>query len=183
MTIPTVGYPSTINPIASRPVAGLRSSAAVPDARAVTPPPADSGVSQRAAATTTSEKGLSRPSLALLESLQASMKTATLLSTLVTQPGSGFSSTSPMTLLLNGQTQPIRPTRALLESLQSGQQTSALLSSLSPTDRGTGFYNATRQPSAEGNKSALGAYIQELRSQLGSGSRPVGSGWPHEWFA
>jgi hypothetical protein len=43
--------------------------------------------------------------------------------------------------------------------------------------------NAMRQPSVEGNKSAVSAYIQELQAQLEPGPQSLGSAWPREWFA
>ena len=212
MISPSIGYLSTTNPITSRPSAGLQTSGTLSAARGVTPPPADSGL-YRQADTTQALGGLPRPTIALLESLQAGMQTSALLSSLVSQPESGFSSTSPLGLMLKGQSSPLRPTAALLESLQAGRQSSALFSSLSSTGPAPGplgplpslatrvnaafgdaqaeqtlaeqiiSANATRQPSAEGNQSALTAYIQELQAQLGSGPQSLSSAWPREWFA
>jgi hypothetical protein len=182
---PSIGYTSAINPIVSRPTAGLQTS------------------------TTRNGDGLSRSTFALLESMQAGRRVSTLLSSLAESTSSPMST---LALMLRGQSTPLHTTGALLESLQAGRQTSALLSSLStkPAAEPLGPLpslatrvnaafgnrqaevslagqliqaNAIRQPSAEGNKAALRAYVQEVQARLGSGPQVPGSEWPHEWFA
>jgi hypothetical protein len=212
VTSPSIGHSPTISPVVSRPsVTPQISAPASTPASAVLAaiPSRDSGLSQQVLSAQ-SGGGLPRSTIALLESLQASRMTSALLSSFASQPESAFSSTSPLALMLNGQSAPLRPNGALLESLQAGRQTATLLSSLtSPTESFgplPGFAtrvnaafgnrpeevalaeqliraNAIREPSAQSTRSAQRAYIQELQAHLGSGPQVPGSEWPHEWFA
>jgi hypothetical protein len=212
VTSPSIGYSPTINPVVSRPSVAPQRSAPVSTAASTilgAIPSRDAGLSRQVVAAQ-SGGGLPRSTIALLESLQAGSLTSALLSSLASRPERAFSSTSPLALMLNGQSAPLGPNGALLESLHAGRQTATLLSSLtSPTvslgplpsfatrvDAAFGNRpaevalaeqliraNGVREPSVEGRSSAQRAYIQELQAHLGSGPELLGSEWPHEWFA
>jgi hypothetical protein len=167
MVSPSIAYSQTINPVASRPAAGTQTSTVSPAAR---------GVTSRLADTTQKSGGLPRATVAFLESMQAIRKNSALLSSLESPPAGSLSSLS----LQGSAAGPLGP----LPSMAT--RVNAAFGSLPEQSRLAEQIiraNATRQPSAEGNRSALQAYIQELQAQLGSGPQQLGSGWPREWFA
>ena len=203
MAISSIASSQTISPVASVPAAGIQTSPAARGVTSVAPDLPRSG--SRLADTAQKSGGLPRATVAFLESMQAIRKNSSLLSSLVSPPASTLAS-------LSLQSPALRPA-ALLQSVQALGQNSALLSGLPRTGpaavplgplpsmatRVNAAFgnppeqsrlaeqiisaNATRKPSAEGNRSALQAYIQELQAQLGSGPQQIGAGWPREWFA
>ena len=204
MAIPSIASSQAISPVASVPAAGIQTSPAARGVTSVAPDLPRSG--SRLADTAQKSGGLPRATVAFLESMQAIRKNSSLLSSLVSPPASTLSS-------LSLQSPALRPTAAMLQSVQALGQNSALLSGLPGAGPAAGplgplpsmatrvnaafgnppeqsrlaeqiiSANATRKPSAEGNRSALQAYIQELQAQLGSGPQQLGAGWPREWFA